>query len=86
MLTFRAESHGPVEIVGVDNAAVWALFAAALSPSDVIHKPDIGAFSGTDDDYIAKIFVPGNSRPPVVQKQRCASSALAQTSRMNSSS
>ena len=51
-----------VELVGVGKAAVWCQFAAALSRRPVILKADLANFTGTDQDYLDRFFVPGIQR------------------------
>lgn len=55
----RSRESGPVELIGLEKASVWALFAAALAPSDVVFSPKLSSFAGRDEDYIAGFFVPG---------------------------
>jgi dienelactone hydrolase len=51
-----------VELVGVGNAAIWCQFAAALSRQKVILRADVSNFTGADQDYIDRFFVPGIQR------------------------
>jgi hypothetical protein len=51
-----------VELVGLGKAAVWCQFAAAVSRQRVILKADVSNFTGTDQDYIDRFFVPGIQR------------------------
>jgi hypothetical protein len=51
-----------VELVGVGKAAIWCQFAAAVSRQHVILKADVSNFTGTDQDYIDRFFVPGIQR------------------------
>src|SRR6185437_2319339 len=55
----RSKADSPVELIGLDKSAVWALFAAALTPGDFVFSPQLGSFSGKDDDFIRDFFVPG---------------------------
>jgi dienelactone hydrolase len=55
----RSKTNAPVELIGVEKSAVWALFAAALAPSDLVFSPDLGSFAGKDEDFIRDFFVPG---------------------------
>jgi dienelactone hydrolase len=50
------------ELIGVGQAAVWTLFAAAISPEVVQLHADISAFHGADDDFVSNFFVPGIQR------------------------
>ena len=51
-----------VRLVGLGKAAVWSLFAAALSPSPVDLQADLSAFHGTDDEFTTRFFVPDIQR------------------------
>jgi hypothetical protein len=49
-------------LMGRGRAAIWALFAAAVSQVPVELKADLGQFRGTDEDFMARFFVPGIQR------------------------
>ena len=49
-------------LIGQGKAAVWTLFAAAVSPHPVELRADVAQFTGTDDNYIDNFFVPGIQR------------------------
>jgi dienelactone hydrolase len=51
-----------VRLVGLDKAAVWATFAAALAETPLKLEAPLGSFRGTDDDFIRDFFVPGIQR------------------------
>jgi hypothetical protein len=51
-----------VELVGVGKAAVWCQFAAAISRRHVILKADVSNFTGTDQEYVDRFFIPGIQR------------------------
>ena len=51
-----------VELVGVGKAAVWCQFAAALSHQKVILRADVSNFTGVDQDFVERFFVPGIQR------------------------
>ena len=51
-----------VELVGVGKAAVWCQFAAAVSHQKVILRADVSNFTGTDQDFVERFFVPGIQR------------------------
>ncbi|MCU1261536.1 MAG: hypothetical protein JWO80_4421 [Bryobacterales bacterium] len=53
---------GKIELVGVGPAAVWAEFAAAVSPIPVKLSAELGAFRGTDEDFLKQFNVPGIQR------------------------
>ena len=48
-----------VELVGMDNARLWCVFAAAVVPIQMTFKPDVAWFGGQDQDYLDRFFVPG---------------------------
>ena len=51
-----------VELIGLEKAAVWATFAAAVAERPVDLRANLGNFRGTDQDYIDNYFVPGIQR------------------------
>jgi len=57
--------HGkgrPADLVGINGAGVWCLFAAAVAPVQVRLHADLRSFQGTDKDFIRHFFVPGIQR------------------------
>ena len=63
ILTALAWLHQPkTELIGAGKAAVWALFAAAVSPEPVELHAGVSRFTGTDDDFISNFFVPDIQR------------------------
>jgi dienelactone hydrolase len=52
----------PVRLVGIGKGAVWTTFAAAIADMPVRLEADLGAFSGTDEDFTRDFFVPGIQR------------------------
>lgn len=48
-----------ITVVGTGKAAVWATFAAAVLPEAVKLEAPLGAFRGTDQDFVESLFVPG---------------------------
>jgi dienelactone hydrolase len=51
-----------VRLAGLEKAAVWTVFAAAVANTDVKLDAPLGAFRGTDDDFIRDFFIPGIQR------------------------
>jgi hypothetical protein len=49
-------------LIGLGKAAVWCLFAAALSRQPVDLQADLGGLTGADQDFIDSFFVPGIQR------------------------
>jgi dienelactone hydrolase len=63
ILTALAWLHQPKTLlIGTGRAAIWALFAAAVSPELVALRADITPFTGADDDFVANFFVPDIQR------------------------
>lgn len=62
-LAFLKQSgENDITLAGSGNAAIWATFAAAVSPSPVKLNAPLGAFKGSDDDFVNNFFVPGIQR------------------------
>ncbi len=63
ILTALAWLHTPkTRLVGLGKAAVWCLFAAAVSGEPVDLVANLGSFSGADQDFADSFFVPGIQR------------------------
>jgi hypothetical protein len=62
ILTVLRGLDSDVELVGTGNAAVWCQFAAALARRPVTLKAELGSFTGRDQDYVDRFFVPGIQR------------------------
>ncbi|MCU1236031.1 MAG: hypothetical protein JWP63_3998 [Candidatus Solibacter sp.] len=62
ILTVLRALDSDVELVGTGKAAVWCQFAAALARRPVSLKADLGSFTGSDQDYVERFFVPGIQR------------------------
>ncbi len=58
----RASGASRIRVAGLEKAAVWCLFAAALAKTPVELTADLSAFRGDDSDFLAKFFVPGIER------------------------
>ncbi|MBY0503425.1 MAG: hypothetical protein K2X03_05940 [Bryobacteraceae bacterium] len=59
----HAESPTPqIELRCTETAAIWCTFAAAMSPVPVKLNAPLGAFRGTDQQYLDEFFVPGIQR------------------------
>jgi hypothetical protein len=71
ILTALAWLHQPhTTLVGIGKAAVWTLFAAAVSPEPVELHADLSHFQGNDDDFTTSFFVPGIQRAGGLQAAR----------------
>jgi dienelactone hydrolase len=51
-----------IRLRGVGRAGVWCLFAAAVAPLRVSVDGDLGGFTGSDQEFIDRFFVPGIQR------------------------
>jgi len=58
----KQERRGPVELAGLEDAAVWAVFAGAVAPTAVDLDVDLTGFRGADEDFLSRFFVPGIQR------------------------
>jgi len=69
----KQEGAKELRVVGTGTAAVWALFAVATAPVPVLLANQPEGFAGTDQDFIARFFVPGIQRAGGLRAaQRCA--------------
>jgi hypothetical protein len=62
MAFLKSKSSGRPQVMGIGDAGVWCLFAAAVAPAPVDLVADLNGFSGTDDDFHDRFFVPGIQR------------------------
>jgi hypothetical protein len=51
-----------VTLIGSGTSGVWCLFAAAVAPTPVDLKANLDGFTGSDQDFIDRFFVPGIQR------------------------
>jgi hypothetical protein len=58
----KQQESGPVELACLGEAGVPCLFAAAASPVDLDLLVDLNGFSGSDEDFRNRFFVPGIQR------------------------
>lgn len=79
----KSRQSGSIELAGLGKAAVWALFAAAIAPTDVKLSADLNGFNGRDEEFIERFFVPGIQRAGGLEVARrlAVRSAAADTSR-----
>jgi len=72
------EATPDVELVCQGKAAVWCQFAAALSRQTVVLKADLADFTGSDQDYLDRFFVPGIQRAGGLRAARLLSGKRSQ--------
>ncbi len=58
----KQSGYSQIRLVGLESAAVWATFAAAVSDIQVTLDADISRFKGEDDDFLNHFFIPGIQR------------------------
>lgn len=58
----KQEGAREIRLRGQGDAAIWALFAAAVSPVPVVLETKPENFSGRDDEFVQRFFVPGIQR------------------------
>ncbi len=62
-LAFVKKQAGAMpELVGIKQASVWCLFAAAVAPEKVDLNIDLNSFEGSDQNFHDQFFVPGIQR------------------------
>ena len=61
-----------VELIGLGNAAVWSYFAAAVAPTPIQLHADLAGFTGTDEDFLHILNVPGIQRAGGLNAARLA--------------
>jgi hypothetical protein len=59
---FKQSGYGKIRLIGLESAAVWATFAAAVSDVPVALEADLGTFRGEDQDFLNGFFIPGIQR------------------------
>ena len=72
----RQQGQQDIALVGLDKAAVWAQFAAAVTPVPVKLEADLGSFRGEDQDFIDGFFVPGIQRAGGLRAARIVTDAM----------
>ena len=55
----KTQSGGRPELMGLADAGIWCVFAAAIAPIAIDVIADLKGFGGTDEDFRDRFFVPG---------------------------
>ncbi len=55
-------ANQPIELIGIDRAALWCLFAAAATPVPVKLDGVPEAFHGSDEEFLSELNIPGIQR------------------------
>lgn len=58
----KAQNGGRPELIGIGDAGIWCVFAAAVAPIPIDVIADLNGFSGSDEDFRSRFFVPGIQR------------------------
>lgn len=58
----KSRYSGRPELMGLSDAGIWCIFAAAIAPEAVDVIADLNGFGGTDEDFRQRFFVPGIQR------------------------
>ncbi len=58
----KSTTRGQPELIGMETAGIRAIFAAAVAPVKVDVVADMAGFSGLDQDFLDRFFVPGIQR------------------------
>jgi hypothetical protein len=70
-LAFLKQSgYGNVRLLGVGKAALWTVFAAAVSETPVSLETNLKGLTGSDADFLDGFFVPGIQRAGGVKAAR----------------
>jgi dienelactone hydrolase len=70
------DTGGKLELIGLGNAGVWCVFAAAIAPVTIDLTADLNGFGGSDQDFRDRFFIPG------IQRAGGLSAALKLTSHL----
>jgi len=49
-------------MIGLGDAGIWCVFAAAIAPIAIDVIADLNGFGGSDEDFRDRFFVPGIQR------------------------
>ena len=58
----KGQASGKLQIIGLSDAGVWCVFAAAIAPVPIDVVADLNGFGGSDRDFRDRFFVPGIQR------------------------
>jgi dienelactone hydrolase len=58
----KATTKNQPELIGMESAGIRSIFAAAVAPFKVDVVADLVGFSGSDQDFVDRFFVPGIQR------------------------
>jgi dienelactone hydrolase len=58
----HSQQPSGIELVGIEKASVWSVFAAAVAPLPLTLQAETGWFRDADEQYVRTFFVPGIRR------------------------
>jgi hypothetical protein len=58
----KEHSSAKPEVVGLGDAGLWCVFAAAIAPVPMEVVADLNGFGGSDQDFRDRFYVPGIQR------------------------
>jgi hypothetical protein len=58
----KGQFGGKLELVGLGDAGLWCVFAAAVAPGPMDVVADLNGFGGSDEEFRDRFFVPGIQR------------------------
>jgi dienelactone hydrolase len=60
---YLKSAYGPkLDLIGLGDAGIWCVFAAAIAPVPIDVVADLNGFGGSDQDFRDRFFVPGIQR------------------------
>jgi dienelactone hydrolase len=66
----KQSGYENIRLLGIGKAALWTLFAAAVSEAPVSLETNSKSFTGSDSDFLDSFFVPGIQRAGGVKAAR----------------
>src|SRR5262249_53402551 len=58
----KSQKGGKLELIGLGDAGLWCVFAAAIAPTSIDVVADMNGFGGSDEEFRERFFVPGIQR------------------------
>jgi dienelactone hydrolase len=58
----KGQFGAKLQLIGLEDAGVWCVFAAAIAPTSIDVVADLNGFGGSDQDFHDRFFVPGIQR------------------------
>jgi dienelactone hydrolase len=58
----KGQSSAKLQLIGLGDAGIWCVFAAAIAPVSIDVVADLNGFGGSDQDFHDRFFIPGIQR------------------------